>query len=118
MPPETALIIAPIATIISVPLGTPAAVDPSLGHVPGQRAIMAVLISPMIVPVIIPTTEMFFSHAPPGHWMEANVGLSQSVSATFQGILAYAVLGIALVVITVTAALEGLGRSLTRAGAD
>jgi len=57
---KNSLIIAPIATIISVSLGTLAAIGLSQSHVPGRRAIMAILISPMIVPLIISATGMFF----------------------------------------------------------
>ena len=52
--------IAPAATILSVALGTLAAVGLSQSHMPFRRAIMAVLISPMIVPLIISAAGMYF----------------------------------------------------------
>jgi len=59
-PLKNSLIIAPFATIISVSLGTLAAIGLSQSHVPFRRGIMAILISPMIVPLIISATGMFF----------------------------------------------------------
>ena len=118
VPLKNSLIIAPIATAISVTLGTLAAIGLSQSHVPGRRAIMAVLISPMIVPLIISATGMFFFYAPLGNWIEANLGLSQSLVGFIKVILAHAVLGIPFVIITVTATLVGFDRSLTRAAAN
>ena len=53
---KNSLLIAPVATLISVSLGTLAAIGLSQSHVPGKRTIMAILISPMIVPLIISAT--------------------------------------------------------------
>ena len=104
---KNSLIIAPIATILSVSLGTLAAIGLSQSHVPGRRAIMAILISPMIVPLIISATGMYFFYSKIG------------IVGTLPGvILAHAVLGIPFVIITVTATLVGFDRSLTRAAAN
>jgi putative spermidine/putrescine transport system permease protein len=115
---QNSLIIAPIATIISVSLGTLAAIGLSQSHVPGKRAIMAILISPMIVPLIISATGMFFFYSALGNWMEDNLGLSQNFVGYVKVILAHAVLGIPFVIITVTATLVGFDNSLTRAAAN
>lgn len=115
---KNSLIIAPIATVISVTLGTLAAIGLSQSHVPGRRAIMAILISPMIVPLIISATGMFFFYSMIGNWMEATLGISKNVSGYIKVILAHAVLGIPFVIITVTATLVGFDRSLTRAAAN
>ncbi|CAN5666882.1 ABC transporter permease [soil metagenome] len=99
--------IAPMATLLSVSFGTLAAVGLSQPHVPFRRAIMAVMISPMIVPLIISATGMFFFYS--------KVGLQ----GTYLGVvLAHAVLGVPFVIITVTATLVGFDRSLTRAAAS
>mgnify|MGYP001951678022 CR=1 FL=1 len=45
---KNSLVIAPIATVISVSLGTLAAIGLSQSHVPFKGTIMAILISPMI----------------------------------------------------------------------
>ncbi|MCU4652627.1 ABC transporter permease [Roseibacterium sp. SDUM158016] len=99
--------IAPVATVISVTLGTLAAIGLSQSHVPFKGAIMAILISPMIVPLIISASGMYFFYS--------RVGLQ----GTYWGVvLAHAALGIPFVIITVTATLVGFDRSLTRAAAS
>ncbi|MCB1365497.1 MAG: ABC transporter permease [Rhodobacteraceae bacterium] len=115
---KNSLIIAPFATVISVSLGTLAAIGLSQSHVPGRRAIMAILISPMIVPLIISATGMFFFYSAIGNWMEATLGLPKGLVGYIKVILAHAVLGIPFVIITVTATLVGFDRSLTRAAAN
>jgi len=115
---KNSLIIAPLATIISVSLGTLAAIGLSQSHVPFKRAIMAVLISPMIVPLIISATGMFFFYSSLGNWMEGTLGLDKNFVGYVKVILAHAVLGIPFVIITVTATLVGFDRSLTRAAAN
>ncbi|MCF6305173.1 MAG: ABC transporter permease, partial [Rhodobacteraceae bacterium] len=99
--------IAPVATLISVTFGTLAAVGLSQSHVPFRGVIMAILISPMIVPLIISAAGMYFFYS--------RIGLQ----GTYAGVvLAHAVLGIPFVIITVTATLVGFDRSLTRAAAN
>jgi putative spermidine/putrescine transport system permease protein len=115
---KNSLIIAPIATIISVTLGTLAAIGLSQSHVPGRRAIMAVLISPMIVPLIISATGMFFFYSDIGRFLEGTLGMNKTFVGYVKVILAHAVLGIPFVIITVTATLVGFDRSLTRAAAN
>ena len=112
------LIIAPLATMISVSLGTLAAIGLSQSHVPAKRAIMAILISPMIVPLIISATGMFFFYAKMGNFLEGTVGLDKDFVGYIKVVLAHAVLGIPFVIITVTATLVGFDRSLTRAAAS
>jgi len=115
---KNSLIIAPIATIISVSLGTLAAIGLSQSHVPFRRAIMAIMISPMIVPLIISATGMFFFYSDIGNWLEGTLGLPKTFVGYVKVILAHAVLGIPFVIITVTATLVGFDRSLTRAAAN
>jgi putative spermidine/putrescine transport system permease protein len=101
------LAIAPVATLIAVALGTLAAVGLSQAHVPFKGAIMAILISPMIVPLIISAAGMYFFYS--------RIGLQ----GTYWGVvLAHAALGIPFVIITVTATLVGFDKSLTRAAAS
>ncbi|KPA21427.1 Inner membrane ABC transporter permease protein YdcV [Shimia sp. SK013] len=115
---KNSLIIAPIATVISVSLGTLAAIGLSQSHVPGRRAIMAILISPMIVPLIISATGMFFFYSDIGNWLEGTLGLPKTFVGYVKVVLAHAVLGIPFVIITVTATLVGFDHSLTRAAAN
>lgn len=99
--------IAPMATLLSVSFGTLAAIGLSQQHVPFRRAIMAILISPMIVPLIISAAGMYFFYS--------RIGLQ----GTYMGVvLAHAALGIPFVIITVTATLVGFDNSLTRAAAN
>ncbi|NNU80824.1 ABC transporter permease [Halovulum dunhuangense] len=104
---SNSLKIAPAATLLSVGLGTLAAVGLSQSHVPFRRAIMAVLISPMIVPLIISAAGMYFFYS--------RIGLQGSY---FGVVLAHAALGVPFVIITVTATLVGFDKSLTRAAAN
>ena len=99
--------IAPMATLLSVSFGTLAAIGLSQPHVPFRRALMAILISPMIVPLIISAAGMYFFYS--------RVGLQGSYWGV---VLAHAALGIPFVIITVTATLVGFDRSLTRAAAN
>ncbi|PKP84952.1 MAG: polyamine ABC transporter permease [Alphaproteobacteria bacterium HGW-Alphaproteobacteria-2] len=104
---RNSLSIAPMATLLSVSFGTLAAIGLSQKHVPFRRAIMAVLISPMIVPLIISAAGMYFFYS--------RIGLQ----GTYWGVvLAHAALGIPFVIITVTATLVGFDESLTRASAN
>jgi putative spermidine/putrescine transport system permease protein len=104
---RNSLMIAPVATLISVSLGTLAAIGLTQPHVPFRGTIMAILISPMIVPLIISAAGMYFFYS--------RVGLQ----GTYWGVvLAHAALGIPFVIITVTATLAGFDRSLTRASAN
>jgi putative spermidine/putrescine transport system permease protein len=104
---KNSLIIAFFATIGATVLGTVAALGLSSRHMPYKAAFMALLISPMIVPLIISGTAIFF--------FMAKVGLA----ATHTGIiLSHIILGTPFVVITVTATLSGFDHSVTRAAAS
>ncbi len=99
--------IAPAATLLSVSFGTLAAIGLSQSHMPFRGVIMAILISPMIVPLIISAAGMFFFYSRMG------------LQGTYFGVvLAHAALGIPFVIITVTATLVGFDQSLTRAAAS
>ena len=104
---KNSFIIAIFATIISTTLGTVAALGLSRAEMPFKSLIMAILISPMIVPLIISAAGMYFFYT--------KIGLA----STYLGvILAHATLGTPFVVITVTATLVGFDRSLMRAAAN
>ncbi|MFK7859807.1 MAG: ABC transporter permease [Granulosicoccus sp.] len=104
---KNSFLIAPAATLIATILGTLAAIGLSQSHVPFRRAIMAILISPMIVPLIISAAGMYFFYS--------RIGLQ----GTYLGVvLAHAALGTPFVIITVTATMVGFDRSLTRAAAS
>jgi putative spermidine/putrescine transport system permease protein len=102
---RNSVIIAFFSTLLATVLGTLAALGLSQPHMPYRTAIMAVLISPMIVPLIISAAGMFFFYS--------RINLQGTMVGV---ILAHAALGTPFVVITVTATLVGFDRSLIRAG--
>lgn len=104
---KNSIIIGFFSTILATGLGTLAALGLSRPEMPYRRAIMAVLISPMIVPIIITATGLFFFYS--------TTGLANSYPGI---ILAHATLGIPFVIITVTATLVGFDHSLTKAAAS
>ena len=101
------LIIGASATVLATALGTLAALGLASPSMPGRTLITAVLISPMITPIIIVAVGVFFFYS--------SLGLGQTHLGL---ILAHAALGAPFVVITVTATLSGFDRTLLRAGAS
>jgi putative spermidine/putrescine transport system permease protein len=95
------------ATLLSTSLGTLAAIGLSRSEMPWRRSIMAVLISPMIVPLVITASGLFYFFS--------DVGLAKSYTGI---ILAHAALGTPFVIITVTATLVSFDQSLVRASAN
>ena len=95
------------ATLLATGLGTLAAIGLSRSEMPYRRPIMALLISPMIVPLVITASGLFYFFS--------NVGLAK----TYLGLIfAHAALGTPFVIITVTATLVGFDKSLTQAAAN
>lgn len=92
------------ATIIATVFGTFAAIGLTKAEMPLQSTFMAVLISPMIVPLIITAAGMFFFYS------------QLDLAGNFLGvIIAHAALGTPFVIITVNASLSGFDYSLVRA---
>ena len=99
--------IAPMATVMATTFGTLAAIGLSQSHMPARSAVMAILISPMIVPLIISAAGMYFFYS--------RIGMQ----GTYWGVvLAHAALGTPFVIITVTATLVGFDKSLVLAAAN
>jgi putative spermidine/putrescine transport system permease protein len=107
---KNSFIIGFFSTVLATVLGTVAALGLSRQEMPFGRLITALLISPMIVPIIITATGLFFFYSEIGiqNWGIPYLGV----------ILAHATLGIPFVIITVTATLVGFDKSLTRAAAN
>ena len=104
------------STIVATTLGTLAALGLARNEMPFRRIIMAILISPMIVPIIIIATGLFFFYSNPCAIMGTECG---RLTSTYTGVvLAHATLGIPFVIITVTATLIGFDQSLARAAAS
>jgi putative spermidine/putrescine transport system permease protein len=114
---KNSIIIGVFATLISVSLGTVAAVGLSNSRLPFKTLLMGLLISPMIVPLVITAVGMYFFYS--------QLGITpRQLSEIWSGlhllpvIMAHAALGTPFVVITVTATLVGFDQSLTRASAS
>jgi putative spermidine/putrescine transport system permease protein len=115
------------ATLLATVLGTLAALGLSRPEMPFRKAIMAMLISPMIVPIIIVATGMFFFYSSAclspdtslGRLMAPLLSKRGCLANTYLGvIMAHATLGTPFVIITVTATLVGFDQSLSRAAAS
>jgi putative spermidine/putrescine transport system permease protein len=101
---KNSLIIGISATVLATVLGTMAALGIWRARFPAQALVLAMLISPMVVPVIIVAVGVYFAFAPLG-LTDGYLGL----------ILAHATLGVPFVVITVLATLSAFDRTLLRA---
>ncbi|MCY3613572.1 MAG: ABC transporter permease [Bacteroidota bacterium] len=95
------------ATVLATVLGTVAALGLASSAIPARRAIMGVIISPMVTPVIIAAAGMFFFYS--------GLGLGQTYVSI---ILAHAALGVPFVVVTVTATLAGYDPNFNNAAAS
>ncbi len=101
---RNSFIIGIFSTLIATSIGTLAAIGLSRSEMPYRRPIMALLISPMVVPLVIIASGLFFFFS--------DVGIAKTYIGV---IIAHAVLGTPYVIITVTATLVGFDKSLTRA---
>lgn len=118
---KNSIIIGFWSTVLATFLGTLAALGLSRPEMPWRRTIMAILISPMIVPIIITGIGMFFFYSNPCAPLEL-LGIEVQcgrLTGTYTGIvMSHAMLGIPFVIITVTATLVGFDHSLSRAAAS
>ena len=104
---KMSFLVAIATTILATALGTLAALGLARSNFPSKATIMAILISPMIVPVIISAVGMFKFYA------------QLDLAGTRLGIiLAHTALATPFVVITVTATLSSFDKTLMRAGAS
>ncbi|CAB3797654.1 Inner membrane ABC transporter permease protein YdcV [Paraburkholderia ultramafica] len=104
MAAKNSFIVAPSATVVATVLGTLAAIGLTKANFRGKGLLMAILISPMIVPVVVVAVGMYLFFAPLG------------LANTYIGlILAHASLGVPFVVTTVAATLQGFNYNLVRA---
>jgi len=101
---QNSLIIGISATVLATFLGTMAALGIWRARFPAQALVLAMLISPMVVPVVIIAVGVYFAFAP--------LGLTNGYLGL---ILAHATLGVPFVVITVLATLSAFDRTLLRA---
>ena len=95
------------ATVIATVLGTLAAIGLAMANFRGKAAISALLLSPLVVPIVIVAVGLYFFFAP--------FGLTQTYTGL---IIAHAALGAPFPVVTVSAALASFDRNLVRAAAS
>jgi putative spermidine/putrescine transport system permease protein len=100
------VIIAVSATILASSLGTLAALGLTRADFPFKSLVTAILISPIIVPIVVTAIGMFYFYA--------KIGLASTLTGI---ILAHTALGVPFVVITVSATLAGFDHNMLRAGA-
>lgn len=101
------LIVGISATLLATTLGTLAALGLARARFPGKGLVMAVLLSPMIVPLVITAVGFYLFFAPLG------------LVASYPGlIMAHTALASPFVVITVSATLQGFDVILARAAAS
>lgn len=103
----TSLRIALIVMVIATVLGTAAAFALDRGRIPGRGLVNALLLAPMIVPVVIVAVGMFA------------VYLKWRIAGTTRGfVLAHTALAIPFVIVTVGASLRTFDRRLELAAAN
>ena len=104
---KNSFIIGLSSAALATVLGTMAALGLTRANFRGKGLVMAILLSPMIVPVVITAVGFYFFFAPLG------------LTASYTGlIMAHTALGTPFVVITVSATLQGFDVSLARAAAS
>jgi putative spermidine/putrescine transport system permease protein len=101
---KNSFIVAPAATLVATVLGTLTAVGLARANFPGKNLLMAVLIAPMVVPVVVVAVACYLFFA--------KLGLADSYTGL---ILVHAALGAPFVVTTVLATLQGFNHNLVRA---
>ncbi len=104
---KNSLIVGAIATVIATVLGTLAAIGLDRAQFRGKSLLMALLISPMIVPLVILAAGAYF--------FLLQLGLTNTLLGLA---LVHAALGAPFVLITVSATLAGFDQRLARAAAN
>jgi putative spermidine/putrescine transport system permease protein len=104
---KNSLIVGAGATVIATALGTLAAFGFWRARFPGRRLLFAVLLSPLVVPVVIVAVGVYFAFAKVG-LADGYLGLT----------LAHAALGSPFVLVTVLSTLAGFDRNLLNAAAS
>ncbi len=104
---RNSVVVGCVATLFATILGTLAALGMSRAQFPFKGSVLAVLISPIVVPIVITAVGMYYFYA--------RIGLASTIPGI---ILAHTALGVPFVVITVTATLAGFDYNMARAGAS
>ena len=104
---KNSVVIALASTALATVLGTLAAMGLARSNMPFRDFFMALLISPLIVPIVIAAAGLYFFYS--------SVGLAQT---TLGIIFAHTALGVPFVVITMTATLSGFDQNLIKASSS
>jgi putative spermidine/putrescine transport system permease protein len=104
---RNSMVVAVATTVLATTLGTMAAMGLARARFGGRHALMTLLISPMVVPIVIVGVGVYFFFAP--------MGLTGSLLGLT---LAHTVLAVPFVLITVGATLQGYDENLSRAAAS
>lgn len=104
---RNSFVVAVFATLLSTALGTLAAVGLARPDCPWRRTILAIVISPLVIPVIVAAVGIYYFYAALG-LLDSLLGL----------ILAHTALGAPFVVITVAATLANFDMALMHAAAS
>jgi putative spermidine/putrescine transport system permease protein len=104
---KNSFLIGGAAASLATALGTLAAIGLARAHFFGKRAVTAVLLSPLVVPIVIYAVGLYFFFAP--------IGLTQTYTGL---VLAHAALGSPFVLVTVGASLSNFDQNLMRAAAS
>lgn len=104
---RNSMVVALATTVLASTLGTLAAMGLNRAEFPAKSLVMALLISPIVVPIIIVAVGVYFFYAP--------LGLTGSLLGLT---LAHTVLAVPFVFITVSATLAGFDHNLVRAAAS
>ena len=104
---KNSIIVGVFATLVASFLGTLAALGMHRAEFPGKAAILGILISPIIVPIVITAAGMFYFYS--------RIGLTGSLAGL---VFAHATIGVPFVIITVSATLAGFDNNLVRASAS
>ncbi len=104
---RNSIIVGFFATLLATCLGTLAALGLNRAEYPGKSSVLAILISPIVVPIVITAAGMFYFYA--------KLGLTGTITGL---VFAHATIGVPFVVITVSATLAGFDYNLIRAGAS
>ena len=101
------LIVAAGTAVLATGLGVVASIGLWMANFPGKRAVTALLISPMVVPVIIAAVGIYYAFA--------RIGLNNSLVGL---IIAHTAIASPFVVVTVSATLSRFDATLLRAAAS
>lgn len=101
---RNSFIVAPLATLLATTLGTLAAMGLARTRFAGRGLLSALLISPMVVPIVVVAVGTYLVFA---RW-----GLSETYTGL---VLVHAALGAPFVVTTVLATLQGFDQNLVKA---